>query len=189
MPEIELHRWLNQSPEKGLKMIMDCYLPLVYAIVRGKLANAGTKQDIEECVSDTFYELYSMRARIDLSKGSIMALLAVLARRKAIDRYRTLRPKASELSLDENDTWWVAGPTDLEADLIQQEVGDALVRSVKSLGPPDSEIIVRRYFFGESAKTIGAALQLKENTVNKRAGRALAKLRESLGGVLHGETD
>ena len=54
------------------------------------------------------------------------------------------------------------------------------METVRALGEPDSEIILRRYYFGQTSKEIGAALGMKPNTVDQRLSRALKKLREVL---------
>jgi RNA polymerase sigma-70 factor (ECF subfamily) len=83
--EKELCSLLIQNPEKGLEKIMDQYMAFVYTIVYGKLSSICNKQDIEECVSDIFYEIYRARNIIDLEKGSLKSYLAVLSKRTAID--------------------------------------------------------------------------------------------------------
>ena len=48
------------------------------------------------------------------------------------------------------------------------EASVTLMMSVQALGAPDSEIILRRYYFGQSSKEIGAALGLAPNTVDQK---------------------
>lgn len=180
MLENELLSLLIQTPEQGLEFIMDQYMAFVYTIVHGKLSGICKKQDIEECVSDVFFELYRTRGLIELEKGSLKAYLAVLAKRRAIDIYRKLRSNVDNVSLDEFDLDWVIS----KDNVTDNETSDLLVQEIKALGEPDSQIIIHKYYYGQSAKAIARALRLKENTVNKRASRALAKLREALGGAL-----
>ena len=176
----ELLSLLLQTPEQGLEIIMDRYMAFVYTIVYGKLSDICKKQDIEECVSDVFFEIYRTRSLIDLEKGSLKAYLAVVAKRRAIDVFRKHKGSAEEISLDEFDHDWFAS----KDSVTDNETSDILVDEIKALGEPDSQILIRKYYFGQSAKAIARALGLKENTVNKRASRALAKLKEALGGAL-----
>ncbi|MCL1832247.1 MAG: RNA polymerase subunit sigma-24, partial [Oscillospiraceae bacterium] len=60
---------LVTAPDDGLAAIMDAYTAFAWTIVHGKLSGAFGKHDIEECVSDVFYELYKTRNAIDLEKG------------------------------------------------------------------------------------------------------------------------
>ncbi len=161
---------------------MDHYIAFVYTIVYGKLSNAGGRQDVEECVSDVFCEVYRTRSAIDPDKGSLKAYLAVLSKRTAIDRYRKLQSNAGDEIYDEFDFEQIASHMDTEKDVIDGETGDRLIRGIKALGEPDSEIMIRKYYFGQSSKTISKALGIKENTVNKKVSRALIKLKGELGG-------
>jgi len=46
---------LLKDPDKGIDAIMKNYMALVYKVVEGQLS---FREDIEECVSSIFYELY-----------------------------------------------------------------------------------------------------------------------------------
>lgn len=178
--EKELCLLLQQNPEKGIGKVMDQYMAFVYTIVHGKLSALCTKQDIEECVSDVFLKLYQSRDNIDLEKGSLKSYLAVLSKRTAIDAFRKIQRKATELSLDEYEWDLVDSHTDIENAFIQSQTSEMMIKNIKSLGEPDSQIIIYKYYFGQSSAAISKILGIKENTINKRASRALEKLRKVL---------
>ena len=182
--ESKLLSLLLNDPESGLEKLMDRYMGFVYTIVYGKLSHVCGKQDIEECVSDIFYEIYKTRHAIDLTKGSLKSYLAVLSKRAAIDAYRKLRCDTRNLPLDGFDEDWMASDENVEKSVTDNETSELLIREIKALGEPDSQIMIRKYYFGQTAKTIAGALGLRENTVNKRASRALGKLKSALGGAL-----
>ena len=56
--ENEILALLQCKKDKGLELMMDTYMDLVYIIVHSKVATICSKKDVEECVSDVFYELY-----------------------------------------------------------------------------------------------------------------------------------
>jgi RNA polymerase sigma-70 factor (ECF subfamily) len=170
--------------EKGFERIMDTHMAFVYTIVCGKLASVCRRQDIEECVSDVFYELYRTRHAIDPEKGSLKAYIAVIAKRRAIDLFRKRASENETVSIDAGGCDWAASDDNVEKSITDRETGDLLIREIKNLGEPDSGIVIRKYYFGQTAKGISKALGMKENTVNKRASRALGKLKEALGGAL-----
>ena len=182
--ENEIFSLLIEKPEKGLEKLMKEYAAFVYTIVYGKLSGVCGKQDIEECVSDIFYELYRTRESIDPEKGSIKAYIAVLSKRRAIDAFRKLQNGDNVISIDEFEHDWIASDTDVETGAADRETGELLIQAIKALGFPDSQIMIRKYYFGQGAKDIARAMGLKENTVNKKVSRALAKLEKSLGGEL-----
>jgi RNA polymerase sigma-70 factor (ECF subfamily) len=184
LDDTRIYSLLLDDPEKGIEKLMDKYMAFVYTIVSGKLALSCKRQDIEECVSDVFYKVYRTRAGIDPEKGSIKSYLAVLAKRTAIDAFRKLHNTSGEISFDEYGCERIASGTDIEKEAAESETGDRLIEGIKALGEPDSQILIRKYYFGQSAKTISKALGMRENTINKRASRALTKLKASLGGVM-----
>lgn len=49
-----------------------------------------------------------------------------------------------------------------------------------ALGRPDSEIFMRKYFYGQKRRDIAEELGMKTNTVDKIVSRGLVKLRKIL---------
>lgn len=182
----EIIKLLINSPERGLETLMNTFIGLVYTIVYSKISGICSKEDIEECTSDIFYEIYKNRSSINLEKGSIKAYLSVIAKRKAIDIFRkSSKGIGRNLSIDDMDYDSIAAEnSDVEKLVVESESKAILIKAIKTLGEPDSEIIIRKYYFGQSTKLIAKSLKLKENTVDKKVSRGLNKLKQSLGGVL-----
>lgn len=174
--DVNLLNELSSNPEKGLSTLMDTYMGLVYSIVKNKLYTICSKEDIEECVSTVFFEFYNQRNTIDLSKGSIKSYLAVIAKRRAVDLYRAnIKIVQNTLQISEDI------PSE---NILSTETRHVLIQGIKDLGNPDSEIFIRKYYFGQSTKIIAKSLGIKVNTIDKKISRGLAKLKETLGGVL-----
>lgn len=96
-----LLKLLHTKPEKGLEKLIDTYAGLVYTIIYSKLNPILSKEDIEECSSAVFYEIFNNRDSIDLNKGSLKAFIAVVAKRKAIDMLRrNIKITKSEVLLE-----------------------------------------------------------------------------------------
>lgn len=172
MTDQELLQALNKNPEKGIRLVMQQYTGLCYYIVQQKLFHFSS-EEIEECVSDVFLAFYQQYQSIDLQKGSIKAFLSVLARRKAVDRWRKLAGKET-LPLQEEIT-----ATNFYQ---QQEDKQILLEAVQALGNPDAKILILKYYFGYSTKQIAAIFDLKENTVDQKIHRSLAKVKSILEG-------
>ena len=51
-----------------------------------------------------------------------------------------------------------------------------------ALGEPETTILFRRYYYGESYAEIGKLVHLSENAVNKRCLKALQTLRKQMKG-------
>lgn len=170
MEERTLLELLRKKPEKGIQAVMEAYMGLCCAIVRARLAEFP-QEDMEECVSDVFLEVYRSRERIEPEKGGIRAFVAVIARRRAIDRYHAAK-KAQTLPLE--------GEAAEPERSLAFEDRDALRDALHALGEPDGKILVWKYYYGLATKEIAAALEMKENTIDQRARRGLQKLRAVL---------
>ena len=85
MTSRELAVMMKKSPVTCHKALVKEYGRYVYAIVYNKLRGCGTNEDIEECVSDVFADIF-MKCEFDLSsENDIKYLIAIIAKRKAID--------------------------------------------------------------------------------------------------------
>lgn len=174
---------LYSDPEKGLEMLMNNYSAFVYTIVYNQLSNVLSSEDIEECVSDIFFEVFKYKDRIDLNKGSLKGFLAVVSKRKAIDLYRKHKnEKNIRVSIDTVDI--SDNCEDVSTSISVEERNSLLLKTIKSLGEPDSEIMIRKYYFRQSSKDISKLLGIKANTIDKKASRCINKLKNILGGIL-----
>ena len=172
----EIGRLLKEDPARGVDAAMHAYMGLCFMIVRTRLAGIGTKEDMEDCVSEAFMDLYEARDRFDLEKGTVKNFLAVLAARRASDCCRQLLKQQT------------ASPEELELvgsrcpELEQLPGRMELLEALEGLGEPDREIFLRKYYLGQRTKEIARALNLRENTVDQKVGRGLKKLRVWLEG-------
>ena len=48
----EIGRLLKEDPARGVDAAMHAYMGLCFMIVRTRLAGMGTKEDMEDCVSE-----------------------------------------------------------------------------------------------------------------------------------------
>ena len=57
-----------------------------------------------------------------------------------------------------------------------------MLDAVLALGDPDAKIVILKYYFGYSTKKIAEIFGLKENTVDQKVRRSLAKVKAILEG-------
>lgn len=173
MTDTELLGLLRTEPEKGLSAVIDKYSGYVYTIAHSKLSGVCTREDIEEAVSDIFMKFYEYIMTTDKEITAVAPFLAVIAKRHSINLYKKHISKEECISLD------IIGGT--VADKTESsDTRRLLIEAVMSLGKPDSEIFMRKYFFGQKSRDIAAALDMKTNTVDKIVSRGLIKLRKKL---------
>ena len=184
MEDSKLLRLLHKDPSAGMEQLMNQYAGLIYAVVKGKLAESCyVSTDLEDCVADVFSEFYTELAKYDPKISSIKSYLCVLARYHATDIARKRERQRGDVSLDDEDSLLqVADDFTMEGEFVEVELRREVFDAVKALGEPDSSIIVRKYYFGESSKEIAGALKLTVSNVDTRSHRALSKLRKTFGG-------
>lgn len=178
MEEKKLLKLLQKDPNAGMQALMQQYMGYCCAIVKNRLAGFP-QEDVEECVSDVFLEAYRYRNKIDPEKGGFRAFLAVVARRRAADRYDAAVKKSA---------------LPLEEDLQEEKTGlsfeekEALLQAIRALGDPDEKILIWKFYYGYPTRKIAETLGLKENTVDQKVKRGLEKLRKTLeeGGFYEG---
>ncbi|MEN6595205.1 MAG: sigma-70 family RNA polymerase sigma factor [Clostridiaceae bacterium] len=164
---------LLHNPEQGLSQMLGAYTGLVYHAASAVLGRQS-REEIEECVSDAFLAVYQRRNALDFTKGSVKAYLCATARNLAIDRLNRRARSAAE-PLDE----FAASPEQTDAAALANLEKNELIRRVKSLGEPDSTILICRYYFNMRTKEIARKVGLKENAVDQRLRRALIKLKHA----------
>ena len=164
---------LRRGDERALEWFVGRYTPYVGAIVWSIVGGRLTVQDGEEIAAAEFLTLW--RSREKPREGAVKSYLGAIARSRAIDRLRreTGQP---ELEYDELDLA-VEGP---EGDVLAREDGAVLLAAVDALGPPDREIFLRRYYYGQSAPEIGQRLGMKPEAVRQRLKRGRDLLRRML---------
>ena len=169
---------LKAGNERALDAAMDAYSRLLWSIARSVLRNAGSAEDMEECVADAYVQLWRNRESFAESRGSVKGWLCTVVKSRAIDRYRTIS-RTSEISMDEQLGALGTGIFDQTLDAVLQR---ELLAAVHALGEPDQEILLRRYYYQQKPKDIAIALDMTAKQVENRLFRAKQLLRKQLEG-------
>lgn len=181
MLDSALIKLIKKDTQKGMSALMEQYTGLVYTIVKNKLSSYCTAEDIEEAVSDVFAAFYNQIDSVDLEKGSLSAYLMTIAKRKAVDKFRSSY-RQDEIVIEEENYIKIPDSFNLENEAEKNELTERLLAEIDALGEPDSTIIYRKFYFGESAKKIADHTGLMHDNVRKRQSRALKRLESRLKG-------
>lgn len=178
-----LIKMIKADKDKGLSNLIDQYTPLVYTVIKNKISSVCSKEDIEEAVSDVFITFYNQIDKVDLSKGSIAAYLLTISKRKAVDVFRkSVRGFETKVLDDEGELIEFPDDFNLEDEIQRREMSSRLIAMIKSLGEPDSTIVLHRFYLRESSKDIARVTGLSDDNVRKRLQRALRKMENQLKG-------
>ena len=173
---------LADRDEAMMCRVINKYSRLLWPIVSSVLQGVGNEQDVEECVADAFICLWEHPEKFDPKRGRLKTLLCVLARSRAIDRYREIMRK-NTVPLEDAVLSSGAGLQEL---LLQEKTRRELLAAVKALEEPNREILIRRYYQDQKPRQIALALGMTVKQVDNSLYRSKRQLRELLterGGV------
>lgn len=159
-----------------MNYVMDKYSRLLWPIAAAVLKNVGNEQDVEECVADAFIYLWEYPEKFDPARGKLKSLLCILARSRAIDRFRQIT-RRGDLPLEDAV---LAESFGMQEHLIQEETRQELLAAVNALGEPGREILVRRYYYDQKPREIALALDMTVKQVDNSLYRSKRTLREAL---------
>ena len=181
MTDQEFREHMKRSPEECMKAIFDEYCNYVYIIAATKLKGCGTAEDIEECVSDVFTEVFKKMNYLGDREGDLKGFIGVIAKRKAIDMYRKLSVKVYRtVSAEDEGIMEISSRENIIESTEMSERNSILLNKIKELGEPDTSIIIKQYYYNMTVAEIGKAISMTAAAVQKRSVRARQKLKNML---------
>lgn len=181
MTDVQWLELLEKSPKKAHTMLIEEYGGYVYAVVIDKLRSLCSSEEIEDCVSDVFVELFTNIHNFDSSKGSLKGYISVISKRAAINAYRKLSYRQHiTMSADDEETEIPVSADNPEEDVQKKLFRQRLWEIVEGLGEPDSSIIVYQYFYDFKVSDIAEKLRMTAAAVQKRSLRARQKIKKIL---------
>jgi RNA polymerase sigma factor (sigma-70 family) len=157
--------------------VRDCiarYGGLVWSLAR-RLSPSVT--DAEDAVQEIFVDLWRSAPRYDHSVSSEVTFVAMIARRRLIDRRRRRQRRPDTEPLPEGAGMF-AGPEHAQMELC----GEAAIASkaIAELRPEQREVLILSTYHGLSHEEISEALGMPLGTVKAHARRGLLRVRELL---------
>ena len=181
MTDSEYRSMMQRSAREAQNALFGEYFNYVYVIVYSKLRAVASREDIDECVSDAFADVFFHCGSERTREGDLKGIIGTIASRRAIDRFHSISAKAGRnVPLDEAAE--LADSTDLAENAEKAELAAGLLAAVKSLGEPDSTIIIQKYYGNMSSKEIAETVSMSPAAVRVRCGRALKRLKKLLSG-------
>lgn len=174
MTKTVLYR-VASGDKAAVEECINLYGGLVWSLARQMSPNL---HDAEDAVQEIFLDLWRNAALFDESKAGEITFVAMIARRRLIDRYRKIQREVSTQSLEEV----TAEPESSIAAQMQNSVEVAqAMRAMNDLRSEQKQILQLAIFQGFSHQQIADALKLPLGTVKTHARRGLEKIRETLG--------
>jgi len=167
---------IKKREERAINEIIIKYSKLLWPIVSAVLKNVGNEQDVEECVADVFIDLWENPDKYEAERGTLKTWLWMVARCKAIDRYRALS-KHSTVPLEGA---MMVGRMGMQDALMKEETKRELVAAVNALADVEKDILIRRYYYEQKPREIAKALDLTLKQVENHLYRSKQKLRKAI---------
>jgi len=182
MNDVEWKSLMLNSPERGRRALIEQYGNLVYAIVLNKLKHSAGREDIEDCVSDIFVEIFKGADAYDVSGGSLKGYISIIAKRTAINTYKRLTNyHGKHTSIDnEEENGVISDQFSVEEYVEKKTARELLWQKIRSLGEPDKTIIIQQFFYDKSAEEISKLVSMTTAAVHKRSIRARQYLKKIL---------
>ena len=181
MTSSELRTLYRTSVSGCHRALMQEYGRYVYSIVFNKLRLCGTREDIEECFSDVFADIFIKLDDNELMEDDIKALIGTVAKRTAIDRFRSLTAAQKHIvNADDEEIARLVSDTSVEAHAEDSDLRRLLLSKIVELGKPDATILIQKYYYDRKSEEIAKSVSMTASSVRSRCTRAMEKLRAKL---------
>jgi len=169
-----LHR-IASGDRAAVQECLNKYGGLVWSIARKLLRNAD---DAEDAVQEVFVDVWKNAARFDESQASETTFIAMLARRRIIDR---IRYSARRISADSLDDVLLEPFTRADKAMQMSVEAQEAAEAMRKLRPEQQQVLKLSIIQGMSHQEIADATGMPIGTVKTHARRGLMQVRENLG--------
>ncbi len=175
MSQQSILKRIAAGEKNAVSECLDIYGGLVWALARRMLSNV---EDAEDAVQEIFIDLWKNAERFDERQASETTFVAMIARRRLIDRMRRGNRQPNTASL-EDILIEPSGNTDHNVE-ISFEAKEAAT-AMKNLRPEQRQVLHLSIVQGLSHQEIADVLKMPLGTVKTHARRGLMQVREILG--------
>src|SRR5947209_4633726 len=170
LDESELIRAARADPG-AFQAIYERYADRVY---RYLLTRSRSPDDAADLLQQVFLRAMDALSQYRPEKGPFVAWLFGIARNAATDFQRRSRPTVSWDMVPES---FLAGRTDLEAEVLRRDDLARLAALVGTLDPARRELLVLRFVAGLTVPEIAAVIGKREAATKKQILRTLQSLK------------
>ncbi|MBL8756981.1 MAG: sigma-70 family RNA polymerase sigma factor [Phycisphaerae bacterium] len=176
---------LASGDAAAMQSCMDTYGALVWSLAR---RFCPTASEAEDAVQEAFVSVWNNAGRFDPSKGAEVTFVAMIARRRLIDRSRKQRRRErviAEVRAQERP------PEERQGEAIPRaaiaEEASRAMKAMASLSESQQRVLQLAIHQGMTHEQIAIATDLPLGTVKTHARRGLLRIREMLGESASGE--
>ena len=164
-----------RQDEQIFAFVIEKYSRLLWKIAASVLINAASVQDVEECVADVFIYLWQHPEKYDPDRAKLSSYLSVVARSKAVDRYRLILRKR-EIPMEKVLVKSLQYAETKAADAKKERLRSC----VEELEETEKELIIRRYYYEQKPAEIALALDMPKKQVENKLYYVRQKLKKMM---------
>jgi RNA polymerase sigma-70 factor (ECF subfamily) len=159
----------------AFRALYDATRAKLYAVVLGILGERSLAEDV---LQETYVKIWDRAADYDADKASPITWMATIARNRALDEVRRVRPK---IDIADDALELVAGdePHPLDRRSRSEEL-QRLMACLTALGAERRQMVLLAYYRGWTREALSQRFERPVPTVKTLLHRGLAQLRECL---------
>ncbi len=165
---------IAEGEKAAVQDCMNTYGGLVWSLARKMMPIAD---EAEDAVQEVFIEIWKNAERFDETKSSETTFVAMLARRRIIDRLRKSNRQPQTNPIDD----MVSEPSNTgEQDIKNSAEAGEAIEMMQELRPEQKQVLMLSIVHGFSHQEIADALDMPLGTVKTHARRGLIQAKEIL---------
>ena len=161
-----------QGDNQAIAACIERYSGLVWSLARRFLSDSGSAED---AVQEIFVEIWKVASRFDPERGSEVAFVSTLTRRRLIDRIRRQARRQEDVTLVEEPVAIAIAP---EQALASREDLDHAKQLVSSLQPQLRQAVELALYDGLSHTEISERMEVPLGTAKSLIRRGLTQVRQ-----------
>lgn len=166
---------IADGDQSAVQECLKSYGGLVWSLARRMLRNT---EDAEDAVQEIFVEVWKNAERFDPDQASETTFVAMIARRRLIDKIRHVQRRISADSIEDV----LAEPSTRDDKVLEINVeAREAAKAVNQLRPEQRQVLQLSIVHGLSHQEISDALGMPLGTVKTHARRGIIQVRETLG--------
>lgn len=174
--ESELISEIKRHNEQAFDDLIREYTKPVYYLTYNILGIGNSREDIEECVSDVFVEVWERIDEFDGRRGNFRKWILMLTKYRALTCKRRLEKHPVEY-LDDDTQRALADPS---SPILDRETQQVILQIVKTFNDVDRQLFIRRYFLDEPVSLLMESMGMTRSAIDNRLSRSRNKIKEAL---------
>jgi RNA polymerase sigma-70 factor (ECF subfamily) len=167
---------LKARDKSAVDELYDIYFDRIYYYAKRILGTFGTKEDIEECVSDVFLALWKEIYKFDEERGSFNTFVNIKTRTVALNLRRKLQKHLNNSIHDMDILENVS--VNVEEEVFNKITEQDFLGLVDKFKEPDKIYFHLRYFMNYEIKEIAKAFNTTVSSVDNRLYRCRLLLKK-----------